>query len=692
MQTSSPFVMDEDADVNSELHGFRKRWAVLSERESVVDVSDTPDFSDLPDVAGTFNNMDLQDIPWGAETFSLDDASETGEADQDDSPQHSAAGPVLQATAKSRPQPSSSSVGYDRPSIKRVADDLASRAVHKRWKDMKQPWQSGPLASLFSEPKNFWQQDDVIHSIGLQDPVRDDSLPAVAPAVSVEKLSLVRQRIRTARMISDEEDFRRVSLDRFKTMILRQLEATKLGKSLVTFAGTVCTNDDLAKIFTDVFAPKATGTIIKRCNAMWRFHHWLQERYGGSPFCQPESIVYEYISQLRVRASPTTPSQFVEAMRFCDALFGFAITSIDEMLTPRVTGSAHVSYMSKRVRKPAEELTLDEMTELERICVEGDSNHIRVIAGHLFFCFMAAARWHDTMYIVDLQMSEEKGLYLIEASTCKHKSSRGKEQQMELLPFTALGQALTNSSWGKSWMESRVREGCQSWTCFLRSWSESRANWSTGRMSTAEATCWLRELLLPKVGKARAESLTVHGLKATLCAWAAKSLSFEPEEQLALGHHMSAQYKSAMIYSRDNQIRLCTKLHFLFKKIQNDLFHPDRPRVARLFELTQQAAVQQEQEDDAGNQTSSDSDLASSCTESEGEEHNIRQRLQLEDVEIGQCRIHSKSKVIHLMSDDLQRFECGRAVSSNHLELSLRNVSSAEAVVCADCSKAHKSK
>ena len=94
---------------------------------------------------------------------------------------------------------------------------------------MKQTWQSGPLASLFSKPKNFWQQDDVIHSIGLQDHVRDDSLPAVAPAVSVEKLALVRQRIRTARMINDEEDFRRVSLDRFKTKILSQLEATKLG-------------------------------------------------------------------------------------------------------------------------------------------------------------------------------------------------------------------------------------------------------------------------------------------------------------------------------------------------------------------------------------------------------------------------------------------------------------------------------
>lgn len=137
------------------------------------------------------------------------------------------------------------------------------------------------------------------------------------------------------------------------------------------------------------------------------------------------------------------------------------------MLAPRVTGSAHVTYMPKRVRKPAGELALDEVSELERICLQGAPNHIRVIAGHLFCCFMAAARWHDTMYIVDLQLSEEEGLYLIEASTRRHRSSRGKEQQIKLLPFTALGQAVTNFPWGKAWLEARVHEGCQKWACFL---------------------------------------------------------------------------------------------------------------------------------------------------------------------------------------------------------------------------------
>ena len=105
-------------------------------------------------------------------------------------------------------------------------------------------------------------------------------------------------------------------------MILIDLNCTRLGKSLQTFAGTLCTNDELSQIFSDVFSPNATGTIIKRYNSMWRFYHWLQCRGGGSPFCQSESVLYGYISQLRYQSGPTAPSQFVECLRFSDGLFG----------------------------------------------------------------------------------------------------------------------------------------------------------------------------------------------------------------------------------------------------------------------------------------------------------------------------------------------------------------------------------
>ena len=68
----------------------------------------------------------------------------------------------------------------------------------------------------------------------------------------------------------------------------------------------------------------------------------------------------------------------------------------------------------------------------------------QVVAGHLLFSFAAAARWHDSMYVVALEASMAGDISLLEALTSKHKSSRGKEQQMELLPFTALGRITTD--------------------------------------------------------------------------------------------------------------------------------------------------------------------------------------------------------------------------------------------------------
>ena len=609
-------------DEMSGLQGFRRRWrqAVSTSdpiQDSIENLNDCAEYSNslgaALDAVSTLEESDpndLLDIPLDSvsvpEVLDVDDDDEPPFSlvddviSKDDTPPHT----LMVATAKSKPQPVVDTFVSNPQGIKRTADELSARVLHERMSKMKQPWQQGPLSSLFSQPKNIWQRDTTVHCIGMYDHLSiDDGTSAKPKAASSSVLG--KQRIRTARTINDEDDFRRVALGRFKTMILVDLNSTRLGKSLQTFAGTLCANDELSQIFSDVFSPKATGTIIKRCNAMWRFYHWLQCRGGGSPFCQTENTLYEYISQLRVHAGPTAPSQFVESFRFCDGLFGLDKVPVDLALSSRVVGAAHSSFMTKRIRRPAELLTVSEITELERLCSEGEPNHIRVISGHLFFSFMAAARWHDTMYIVSTEVSENRGMFLMEASTERHKSSRGKEQQMELLPFTALGQAMHEEPWVKPWNEARHLEGCVGWNHFLRSWSESRSVWSPGKMSTAEATCWLRELLEPVSGKQRAGKLTVHGLKATLCSWAAKSLMFSPDEQLALGHHVHSQYKSAMIYSRDNQIRLCTKLYFMFRKLREGGFHPDRPRVERLFELTQKLAMEQTA-DEASSQSGAD--------------------------------------------------------------------------------------
>ena len=272
-------------------------------------------------------------------------------------------------------------------------------------------------------------------------------------------------------------------------MVLLDLDSTRLGQSLRSFAGTLCTDDELSQVFMDVFAPKATGTILKRCNAIWRFSCWLQQRRRGSPFSQDEPTIYAYMCHLRDSgAGSNTPSQSVEAMRFADALPGFDLMPIKNLLSPRVTGAAHSCYMSKRIRKPAEVLKVSEIAALEDICANDTNLHRRIIAGHLLFSFAAAARWHDSMYVVSMEISTAGSLVLLEALTARHKSSRGKEQQMELLPFTALGFVTRDNAWGQDWVQARGEAGADNWTEFLHSWSESRHDWTDSKMSTAEAT------------------------------------------------------------------------------------------------------------------------------------------------------------------------------------------------------------
>jgi hypothetical protein len=77
------------------------------------------------------------------------------------------------------------------------------------------------------------------------------------------------------------------------------------------------------------------------------------------------------------------------------------------------------------------------------------------------------------MYVVALESSMAGDIVLLEALTSKHKSSRGKEQQMELLPFTALGKLRIDSYWGRSWIDARRDCDANCWTHFLNSWSEA---------------------------------------------------------------------------------------------------------------------------------------------------------------------------------------------------------------------------
>ena len=167
--------------------------------------------------------------------------------------------------------------------VKRTADEMASMQVHRLISEVKQPWQMGPLASLFSKPKPFWermQRQNKMSLVGISDHITASSSSSSIPK-PIQQTELTVQRIRASRLVTSHDDYRHLALSRFKTMVLLDLDATRLGQSLRSFAGTLCPDDELAQIFMDVFAPKATGTVLKRCNSLWRFSCWLQSQSAG---------------------------------------------------------------------------------------------------------------------------------------------------------------------------------------------------------------------------------------------------------------------------------------------------------------------------------------------------------------------------------------------------------------------------
>ena len=683
-----------------ELRGFRGRWLSSSAAASAADLGADADDVSFGDASNQWDTVDAPNdsFLFGSDACDFDDnVSMDIEPDLErfevTEPQFMRPTPKKSAV---KPSVASSETRALHESIKRTADEMASKQVHRLISEVKQPWERGPLASLFSKQKPIWerlQRQNRMPLVGLSDHITASEASSSIPK-PIQQSEVTVQRIRASRLVTSQDDYRHLALSRFKTMVLLDMDCTRLGQSLRSFAGTLCPDDELSQIFMDVFAPKATGTILKRCNALWRFSCWLQQQTNGSPFSQSEQVLYDYICHLRVSgAGATTPSQLVEAMRFADTLLGFTHTKLQDMLSARVTGAAHAVYMTKRIRKPAEVLTVAEVSELEYICANDAELHRRVIAGHLLFSFAAAARWHDSMYVVAMESSEAGDIMLLEASTSKHKSSRGKEQQMELLPFTALGKLTLEGFWGSSWLEARNECNAPHWAHFLNSWSDSAHSWVNSRMSTAEATGWLREFLEPSSGADRANRLTVHGLKATLLSWAAKSTLFGADEQLALGHHVHAQYRSAMIYSRDNQIGLCKKLHDMFTRIRDGLFDPDATRVSRLFQLAYSTMLEDHGDDESGD-SSADSDV-SSVAHSDGEHDSVAQRpnfkrLEADDLEVESCVINRNSKVIHMIAGEDEKFWCGRHPSSTFRKASVEDLSATEAVICASCSQAYR--
>ena len=79
-----------------------------------------------------------------------------------------------------------------------------------------------------------------------------------------------------------------------------------------------------------------------------------------------------------------------------------------------------------------------------------------LVSGALLFCVLACARWSDVSRLESLQTDSYESMLLVEGDSSKHKTSRSKEAQTRLLPYTAWGTFTQEKPW------RMLREGVES--------------------------------------------------------------------------------------------------------------------------------------------------------------------------------------------------------------------------------------
>eukprot|EP00913_Durusdinium_trenchii_P000697 g649.t1 len=110
-------------------------------------------------------------------------------------------------------------------------------------------------------------------------------------------------------------------------------------------------------VLDDIFAKKKNGTLQVRLSAMMLYVRWARAK-GLPPFPLSEDQVYRYVDQLRRDGAPATrANSFRSALAFCKGTI--QLQDVDPVLqSGRVTGSAHRSYLTKRVLRQRDALTV----------------------------------------------------------------------------------------------------------------------------------------------------------------------------------------------------------------------------------------------------------------------------------------------------------------------------------------------
>ena len=454
------------------------------------------------------------------------------------------------------------------------------------------PWESNYMARVFGHSSNIldaYRLPDASTFAGYHAPRGYEPVKPIEPKNQIIPFAV--RKLRTAAHPMSDDMIRNLAINKWRLVIEADIGNCEVGRQIQDYCETFNAEANILSILSDTFNKKATATLYKRANAFLPFVKWAM-RFTEHPLKLQEHLIYAYVCKLRsTGGSATSGESFKQSLNFAIHLLGLEHDG-HKTVSQRISGVCHEMYVKKRKLKQALPLKVAHVSILEYIAQFSENDKHRCVAGHLLFCIYSSCRWTDSQKVESIALLSSGGpIALIEAGVSSTKSATSQELKTQLLPLVALCHGVNSAcEWGSSWMNARSNESLVADGNCLTPALSCQARWLPRRMCTAEATAYLRDLLISGgVSFEDANVYTSHSLKATALSWLAKH-GVDVETRRLMGHHLHPTLKSVITYSRDALIHGHSILSNVIDEIVAGVFDPDSPRDVLLMHLKQRKA------------------------------------------------------------------------------------------------------
>ena len=289
-------------------------------------------------------------------------------------------------------------------------------------------------------------------------------------------------------------------------------------------------------------------------------------------------------------AGATAAQHIIEALHFVDATAKLLVADLSHVVSARCRGVARDMFLGKNPLCQKQPLTVEQVWHLEKL-MHTSGTVLQCILGQLLFCIHSCCRWKDAQRLKSISLESGHGESLVHADALTSKTALTMEAKTRYLPYAALGTGVSSTDWAAQWIAARQTEELECCDFVLPSFSEKHSSWVGTPMSAAEATVWLREFLESAETPFQPQLIGSHSCKTTLLTWAGRctKLVFTPTERRLLGHHLDANMKSVMCYSRECYTSLYAKVLGMIRLIRSGDFQPDQPAIDRVVQLAEES-------------------------------------------------------------------------------------------------------